>query len=331
MGVYHSGSQSQIVLGLQNTFNTMPATPVGFIIRKSRFTFGNYNDLIADDELRADPNPAQQETGLNRVGASLVAPMTTEEFGMFCYLFLGGYSVTGAADPYAHEFVIDATEPLIVWLECGDLKTTKYDLAEGLVISSISLGTINKSSNMMNVTIQFEASGKFTRNGAAPQDAAPTAYSVRKHTQAMHKILIDDTLTALITETSWTISRTITMLSVSDGTLYHTGFDYGDYSYDFTIQGFRAAADTIVGYDDGAEHGVEILSERPGSATHYVNIDHNETLIKNSETPGEISGDPPVPQKVRVLPTYINHADGSSILITVETEIADYVALMVAV
>jgi len=328
MGVYHSGSQSQVVIGLQNAFNTMPGTPKGFIIRKSRFTFGNYDDLIADDELRADPNPAQQETGLNRCGASLVMPMTTEEFGIFCYLFLGGYSVTGSADPYAHVYVIDDSEPFILWVECGDLKTGKYDLAEGLIVSSISVGTINKSSNMLNVTIQFEASGKFTRNGAAAQDVAPSSYSVRKHTQAMHQILVDDVLTTLITETTWTISRTITMLSVSDGTLYHTDFDYGDYSYDFTISGFRAAADTIVGYDDGAEHGVAIKTERPGSATHYVLIDHNETLIKNSETPGEISGDPPVPQKVRVLPTYINHADGSSIKITIETEIADYVALL---
>ena len=306
----------------------MPASPLGFVIRKGRFTFGNFDDIIADDELRADPNPAQQETGLNRVVAQLTAPMTTEEFGLFMYWFFGGYSVTGASDPYAHVYVIDSTEPTILWVECGDLETGKYDLAEGLVISSISFGTTTKASNMLNVTVNFEASGKFTRNAAAPEDAAPTSYDVRKHTQSQIEILVDNSTTALITETTYTISRVITMQGVQDGTLYMTGFDAGDYSYDFTISGWRDTADSIYGYDDGAEHGVEIKSERPGSATHYISMDHNEVLIKNSESPNETSSDGPKIQKVRVLPAYIDHADGSSVKATVETETADYDAIM---
>jgi hypothetical protein len=326
MATYRSGANSRIVIGRESaTFNTMQDTPVGHVLRKASFTFDGLKDLIENDELRSTPNTPQDATGRQNVTAQLVMPMTTDELGLLCYYFFGSYAVAGSG-PYVHTYKISATQRRSLWIEVADIELTKYDLFNGLFIRSISIGTMTKASQLMKVTVDFWASGKYTLNGGSAQDASPTTYENPLHTMPEASVLVDDSTTALVSEISWTISREVYPYDVLDGTLFAADADQGDYSFDCVMKGWRDSGDTIFGYDDGAEHGVEILSPRSNAATYYVSIDHNETNIFQSEGSGGVSGDGPVMAAVRVRPFYSNHGDASAVVVEIAGEVADYSA-----
>jgi hypothetical protein len=117
------------------------------------------------------------------------------------------------------------------------------------------------------------------------------------------------------------------MSGVLDTNLYHSDQDQQKYRYDITIRGWRDSADTILGYDDAAEHTYEIVSGQPGApATRNISIKHSECYIFNSEGSGGVRDDGPVFSVARVAPFYADHADGSSIVVTVNGDVADYSA-----
>jgi hypothetical protein len=138
---------------------------------------------------------------------------------------------------------------------------------------------------------------------------------------------VDTTATSLIQEITCRISRTITMSGVLDGNLYNTDVDHGKYSYDCTIHGWRDSADTIFGYDDSSQHSVEIISPRPGG-TYSITINFPESDIFQSEDSGQVSGDGPVFSTARVAPHYTDDASGSSLVVTIVGEVADYDAIV---
>ena len=329
MATYRSGANSQIMIGAEASFNTMEATPIGHLLRKASFTFDGINELIENPELRGDPNPVPDSTGMQRVTAQLTCPVSADQAGLIYYFFFGSYAVSGVG-PYEHLFKIDSSNPDSVFIEVGDAELTKFDLFNGLYVSSISFGTITKgSSAMLMMTIDFFASGLYALNAGASEDAAPTAlYTDLLHTMPAAQVDMDSTTTAIISEITHTMSRTIEGNGVLDGTLYHSDADLQKYAFDCTIKGWRDSADTILGYDDDAEHVVEIISERPGAATRSVEIKHSEAYIFNSEGGGGVQGDGPVMATARVRPFYQDHADLGSIVVTVNSDVVSYSALV---
>ncbi|RLE25611.1 MAG: hypothetical protein DRJ50_02575, partial [Actinobacteria bacterium] len=100
------------------------------------------------------------------------------------------------------------------------------------------------------------------------------------------------------------------------------------YAYDFTIKGWRDSGDTILGYDDDAEHVFLITSPRPGVATRSLEIKHSEAYVFNSEGGGGVDGEGPVMATARVRPFYVDHADTSSVVCTLDSDVADYAAII---
>ena len=328
MATYRSGANSQVMIGAEASFNTMEGTPVGHILRKASFTFDGIVELIENPEMRSDPNPAPDSTGMQKVTAQLQVPVSADEAGLIFYFFLEGYSVTGSG-PYAHVFKVSSTNPLSVFVEVGDAELTKFDLFNGLYISSISLGTITKGqSSMMMMTIDFFASGKYALNAGSSEDAAPDTYTDLLHTMPLTTVEVDTVATTIINEISCTMSRNVEGNGVLDGTLFHSDADLQKYAYDCTIKGWRDSADTIFGYDDAAEHQVEIISPRPGAATRSVEVDFPEAYIFNSEGGGGVQGDGPVMAVARVRPHYVNVGAASSLVVTVNSDVADYDAVV---
>ncbi len=328
MATYRSAANSQIMIGAEASFNTMEGTPIGHLLRHGQFTFDGIVELIENPEFRSDPNPAPDETGMQKVTAQLQVPISADEAGLIFYFFLEGYSVSGVG-PYAHIYKISSTNPLSVFIEVGDSELTKFDLFNGLYISSISLGTITKGqSSMLMMTIDFFASGKYVLNAGSSEDGTPDTYSDRQHTMPLVTVEVDAAATAIINEISHTMSRTVEGNGVLDGTLFHSDADLQKYAFDCTIRGWRDSADTIFGYDDAAEHVVEIISPRPGGATRSVEIKHSEAKIYNSEGGGGAQGDGPIKATARVRPAYVDHADASSLVVTVNSDVADYSAVV---
>jgi hypothetical protein len=324
MATYRSGANSEIVIGKESAFNT--AGSIGHLLRKAQFTFDGIVELIENPELRADPNPAPDSTGMQRVTAQLQVPVSADEAGLIFYFFFDDYTVSGVG-PYEHLYEVDTTNPDSVWVDVGDSELSKYDLFNGLFISSISLGTITKGqSSMLMMTIDFFASGKYALNGGSPQDATPDAYTDLLHTMPLTTVEVDTVATTIISEISCTMSRTVEGNGVLDGTLFHSDADLQKYNYDCTIRGWRDSSDTIFGYDDAAEHQVEIISPRPGAATRSVEIDFPECYIFNSEGGGGVNADGPVMATARVRPFYVDNTPASSVVVTVNSDVADYSA-----
>lgn len=334
MATYRSGANSRIVIGEEASYNTMAGTPVGHILRKATFTFDGVKELIENDELRSDGNPAPDLTGMQRVTARIEVPVTPEEMGLLFYWFLTDYTASGAAAPYDHEFLIDtSTAPASLFVEVGDTALTKYDLFNGLYIQSISFGTINKGqSALLKATIEFNASGKYTLNGSSAADASPTVHTGKIHTMPLTYVDVDSTTTAVISEITCTMSRTIEGSGVLDGTLYHSDANLQKYAYDCTIRGWRDSADTIFGLDDDAEHVIEIISPQPGLGVSddlvSVEVKFPEAYVFNSEGGGGVQGDGPIFSTARVRPFYTDNADGSSVVVTVRCSIEDYDAVV---
>ena len=324
MATYRSGANSQIMIGKESSFNTSGA--VGHILRKASFTFDGITELIESPELRSDPNPAPDATGMQRVTAQLVVPVSADEMGLIMYFFLQDYSVTGSG-PYAHVYEVSSTNPDSVFIDVGDSELSKYDLFNGLFISGISFGTITKGqSSMLMATIDFFSSGKYTLNGGSPADAAPDTYTDLQHTMPLVSVEVDTVATTIISEITCSMSRAVEGNGVLDATLFHSDADLQRYGFDCTIKGWRDSADTIFGYDDAAEHQVEIISPRPGAATRSVEIDFPECYIFNSEGGGGVSGDGPVMATARVRPFYVNNTPASSVVVTVNSDVVDYSA-----
>jgi hypothetical protein len=120
--------------------------------------------------------------------------------------------------------------------------------------------------------------------------------------------------------------REIFPLRPLDGELFAAGAVLGKYSFDVMLTGWRNAADDLYGLDDDAEHTVELISSRPGVATHDISILFEEAYIYATE-PSSVDGDGPVEFGVHVSPFYANGASASSVVVTVNSDIADYAAV----
>jgi hypothetical protein len=313
------------VIGKESAFNTVATA--GNQVPKASFSVPAPFELIENNELRADPNPVADEKGLQSGdGWSFDTMVTSDIFGLLCYFYFGDYSVTGSADPWEHVFEISASsDPSSVSVEVGDSGISKYDLYYGMYLNSIGLSA-TKSSELLMTTIGGVSSGKYVLNGAAPFDATPDSYSDRRHVMPTCIVKVDGSATAYLTGVDLSINREVFPLRPLDGNLYASGAVLGKYNFDCTLTGWRDAADNLYGLDDNAEHTVEIISSRPGSATHDISILFEEAYIYATES-SSVSGDGPVEFGVNVSPFYANGASASSVVITVDSGVADYSAV----
>jgi hypothetical protein len=316
------------MIAAEASFGVPEATSKGFVLRHATFTFDGLQELIETPILRADPNPYFDARGLKKVSGQITAAVSADEFGVLAFLFLGAYSKSGSG-PYEHVFKVDTSVLDSVLVQVSDMELDKHDLFLGCYISGLSYGTVTKgSSEMLMVTIDFYCSGAYTLNTGDDEDATPTTYTDLLHTMPEVVLDVDSSPTALIQEMTYSMTRTISGNSVLDGSLFDTDAELQKYAYDFTIKGWRDSGDTIFGYDDAAEHIFLITSPRPGAATRSIEIKHSEAFVFNSEGGGGVQGEGPVMATVRVRPFYVDHADASSIVLTIDNDVADYPAII---
>lgn len=323
MALYRGGVGAQLAVGKESAFNTV-ATAMN-VLPKTSFSIPSPYELIQNDELRGDPNPVADEKGLQSGdGWSFECPMTSDSFGLLSYMFFGDYSVSGGPI-YSHVNEISSTDPSSWTIEYGDTGVGKYDVYYGLYLNSIGLSA-TKSSELMMASVGGVSSGKYLLGQAAAIDGSADQYSDRRHVMPTAIVKIDGSATAYITGIDLTISREIFPLRPLDGNLFAAGAVLGKYSFDCKLTGWRNAADDLYGLDDDAEHTVEFVSSRPGSATHDVSVLFEEAYIYATES-ASVSGDGPVEFSVMVSPFYANGASASSVVVAVDSDIADYSAV----
>jgi hypothetical protein len=313
-------------LGGESAFNTVSTS--GHDIPKASFSVPSPFELIESDEMTSDPNPTMNEKGLQAGdGWSFDAMVTADVFGLLAYWFFGAYAVAAAGAAYDHTSKISAsTDPSSLSISIGDLGLTKYDIYYGLYLNSFGL-SISKTSDMLKVSVGGVSSGKYLLNQATDFDAAPDTYSDRRHVLPACTLSVDGSAAGYLTGVEWTVTREIFPLQPLDGNLYAAGAVLGDYSVACTLTGWRDAADTMFGLDDGAEHTVKINSPRPAASdSQDIDIEMNECLIYATEG-YSMSGDAPADFSVSVNPYKDDHADASAIKVTTTSDIADYSAL----
>jgi len=324
MATYRSGANSRLVLVKESPYNTPGST--GAIVPKASFTIPSSYERIQSDELVADPNPPQEAKGLySGSGFQIVSPVTADSIGWLLYFFFGSYAKSGAAAPFEHTFKVAGTLPPTGTLEVGDTELTKYDQYNGLLPNSFGL-SISKTSDLLKATVGLAGSGLRVLNGAAPIDAAPDSFGDKRHVLPAVQLKVDTVLTSYLTGVDLTISRTFTPLLDLDGELYGSDFDLGDYAVDCVVRGWLDASNTLRDLDDDAEHVVEIISPRPGDATRYLSVKFPECHIFDVES-YNVGGDAPIEFSARIAPFYDDNADATSVLVTLENDIADYAAI----
>jgi hypothetical protein len=317
------------MIAAEASFGVPEATSKGFVLPHASFTFDGIRELIETPVLRADPNPTFDQKGLKKVSGQITCAVSADMFGVLAFLFLGDYGSPSGTGPYEHVFKVDTSVLDSVLVQVSDMELDKHDIFLGCFISGISFGTITKgSSELLMITLDFYCSGEYTLNGATDEDATPTTYVDAHHTMPEVVLNVDSGDTALISEVNYAMTRTITGLSVLDGTLFDLDAEQQKYAYDYTVKGWRDSGDTILGYDDDAEHIFILTSPRPASATESIEIKHSECFVFNSEGGGGVQGEGPVMATVRVRPFYANHGDESSIVITVDSDIANYATII---
>jgi hypothetical protein len=314
------------MIAAEASFGVPEATSKGFVLRHATFTFDGIQELIETPILRADPNPYFDARGMKKVSGQITAAVSADEFGVLAFLFLGDYAVSGTG-PYEHLYKVDTSVLDSVLVQVSDMELDKHDLFLGCYISGLSYGTVTKgSSEMLMVTIDFYCSGAYALNSGDDEDATPVTYTDLLHTMPELVVNVDAGDTAIISEISYAMTRTISGNGVLDGTLFDSDAEQQKYAFDFTIKGWRDSGDTILGYDDAAEHIFLITSPRPGAADRSVEIKHSEAFVFNSEGGGGVQGEGPVMATARVRPFYVNHGDESSIVVTIDSDVADYTA-----
>lgn len=329
MASYWTGANTYFVIGKEATMAAgPPATPVGHRLRVERVTCSMKQAEIANNDLRSDPSPAQSEEGMQTVNLQVVTKVNADEFGLLCYFFFGTYSAAASSTaPCLNTFKIGSTLPPSCWVNVGDTAVGKYDVIKGCRINSISLGAVRKQDQYLTATIGFTCVGDWERNNASAEDASPATYNCRQHTMIGTSVEVATVETTLIDEISYGISRNATPYAPLNGDAFATDIDLGQYTFDFTMSGWRDAADTLYAYSDGTERVIEIISPQPGAPTYYVNFTHSECTVFASEEQGEVTN-APVPVKMRVRPYKDNHADASAVKVLVASSVNDYSAIV---
>lgn len=328
--------QARVVIGLCDTVGTIPATPVGILIEKASYKPpGGARETVSDSVIRSDGNPPRAVKGLGFGAGTIRVPFTTQYWGLFAYLFLGGYShaaySSGASQgPYEHLSTIDVTvAPRVVWVEIGSTVSGKYDRFNSAIITSLSLGSVRKVSEQLFFDVELMGTGQYTLNQSSALDAAVTEYDLNIHSKVDSRVMIDGSAQPLITEFSYTIRREGIRLDGLDGNYYASGLDVGNYSIDCKMKGWRDASDTIRGLDNDAEHTVEFQTARTSGvytdSGFWAGLDHDEVLIFNDD-PEAVSDGNPVEYSVTVKP----HAEGevSAVEWTTRNAIEDYAAIL---
>lgn len=173
------GSQAQLVLIEEAVFGTTPGTPSGHKLPISSIG-GDWfkQNLIDNNEIRGDRNPASPVLGNVSVAGNFTHPLHLDAFG-FIQKHAIGVPVTTGADPYEHLSKVGFDEavagdlPPGLSLEIGYTDLAHYQIMTGCKINTLGVDVSSEGVTSFDIGIvgqDFAASG-------TPADASPAVFA----------------------------------------------------------------------------------------------------------------------------------------------------------
>lgn len=281
-----TGGGLRVVVGPEDAFNSGQTTPTGYSIPKASCNIGWTEEMAASDELKDDPNPSAPIRGLWSTAGDLVQVVETDGIGRMAKHFLTSYAKTGTQAPYQHLFKVGTATPTSIWVEVGDTVQGKYDLYKGLLPTALKV-SFTKRAEVLKATWTLMGCGSKTLNGAAAYDTTVDTYTALRHYLADVTVKIDNVASTVITDLDFTVTRTVEMPQVLDGTRIANSFAAGAYEVKGTVTGLWDAADVLRGYVT-ADTTVDLAIEcpRPGAPTKMVKFVFPEAKFGQTTAPG---------------------------------------------
>lgn len=161
------GSNSQVVMQKETTFNTDPVTPDVTKIYFITCGLRSVRPLLPSPTIQSNRNPSAPGQDVDDVSG----PLQVELQAYMAQLLEGvfGTVVTTGAGPYVHTFKVGSVLPSYL-LEVGNTDIAKYRKYTGVKVGRMNLTVSPKGL----VTVDFDLVGAKEVAGTAPFDATPT-------------------------------------------------------------------------------------------------------------------------------------------------------------
>ncbi|HNV11835.1 MAG TPA: phage tail tube protein [Propionibacteriaceae bacterium] len=323
---YRTGAYSRVVVGTETSFGSGQTTPVGYELPKASISVGWSEDVGATDELRSDPNPAPPIRGLQRIAGQIVQVCDLDSPGVMLRRFFTTVSQSGTAAPFTNVFKVSAVAPSSIWVEVGDTSASKYDRYYGCKVVGFSL-SVTKRAETFKVTWDIIGAGNpATLNQATPYDATVETYAGARTSLVDAQVKINGTLSTLLLGFDATVRRASEPQYVLDGNRYAASITDGAYSVSGRLTALWDDADTIRSYcTSDAEKYLELIIQKPGDATRYMNFKFEEVKLFLSSPPS-IGSPGNAPITVDFIGYYQDAAAGSAISVTLVNDTQTYPA-----
>lgn len=134
------GYKSQLVIGFEETYGVMPATPKGYSMPFNTYGVSLSRTLNAAETISGTRNPKEPFVGNTDVSGDIVVPVDLVAFGYWLRGLFGAPATSGdAGGPYTHTFKIgDDLESMWIqsYLATG---TPSYVLTSGVKLSTLAI------------------------------------------------------------------------------------------------------------------------------------------------------------------------------------------------
>lgn len=271
------GASHSLIVGVEDSYNAGAATPVGHNLPITKDAFGpSQGPIIENPELQDDLEPVQGFDNLFTTTGTFGGAAELDSLSVLTYLLFTERAAITGAGPYVHVHSPGVADPPSIWADHYDAHATtpKYDLDYGCYLKGFS-GNVSKQVGLFTLDWSVLGSGKFSEDGATPQDASPAAYTGSRLQPRRSKVVIDSVHIASIRECSFATDRVIEDDMGLNNLDYANEIIFGGFTHDISslVATFDHAS-TLRALEDGAEHTVSIVIYPNALTTHYVSFDY---------------------------------------------------------
>lgn len=312
-------------IGLEDSYGAGQVTPKLFgALGRSTLRLSPVQTVTQTPEIRPDPNPAEPVRDIIDLTAELAQLCSVDSAPFMLKLLLGNSVKTGSVAPWlwTSKIVANALQSAIV--EKWDSVESKSDLVKGMLLSSLKISW-RKRGGALIFTWGGTGIGATPVRNSSRFDAAPTAWTAKRHSMRDCTITVDGaaTLAPYIVGFDVAFNFSVERRDGATGNAFADAINPGGCAITASIQASRPTADSIYTLCNGADHIFVFTSPQPGDATRYFKLTMSQVRVEKAN-PTDESGAGMVTEPFDMLPFFTTHADGTAAKFEVANDITAY-------
>jgi hypothetical protein len=312
-------------IGVEDSYGAGQGTPKLFgALGRSTLRLSPVQTVTQTPEIRPDPNPAEPVRDIIDLNAELAQLCSVDSAPFMLKLLLGNSVKTGASAPWLWTSKVVSNALLSAIIEKWDSVESKSDLIKGALLSSLKISW-RKRGGALIFTWGFTGIGAAPIRNSTRFDAAPTAWTAKRHSMAACTITVDGaaTLAPFIVAFDAALNFAVERRDGATGNAFADAIDPGACAITASIQASRPTADSIYALCDGADHIFVFTSPQPGTPTRYFKFTMSQVRVEKVN-PTDESGAGMVTEPFDLLPYFTTHADGTAAKFEVANDVTAY-------